>query len=100
MDVSCPRTCSNWYVRFWRKLVETRRLISKVIGFITYIWMVDFPENSHKSFHFLTAEEQAFAETRISDDRGDVKAEEFSYQKCLVQFIDPKLYGFCMLFFC
>jgi hypothetical protein len=71
-----------------------------VIGFITYIWMVDFPENSHKSFHFLTAEEQAFAEIRISDDRGDVKAEEFSYQKCLVQFADPKLYGFCVLFFC
>ena len=62
--------------------------------------MVDFPENSHDSFHFLTCEEQVFAETRISDDRGDVKAEEFSLQKCLVQFTDPKLYGFCILFFC
>lgn len=62
--------------------------------------MVDFPENSHKSFHFLTADEQAFAETRISDDRGDVKADEFSYQTLLVQFTDPKLYGFCILFFC
>jgi hypothetical protein len=68
---------------------------------MTYLWIVDFPENSHKSFHFLTAEEQAFAETRISDDRGDVKAEEFSlFQSCLVHFTDPKLYGFCILFFC
>ncbi len=61
---------------------------------------MDFPENSDKSFHFLTGEEQALAETRISDDRGDVKAKESSLQKCLVHFGDPKLYGFCILFFC
>jgi hypothetical protein len=48
-----------------------------VIGFITYLWIVDFPENSHNSFRFLTAEEQALAEARIADDRGDVKAENF-----------------------
>jgi hypothetical protein len=74
---------------------------SPVIGFVTYLWIVDFPENSHRSFHFLTAEEQAFAENRISDDRGDVKAEDFSlFQSCLVHFTDLKLYGFCILFFC
>ncbi len=44
-----------------------------MIGIVTYWWIVDFPENSHKSFLFLTAEEQALAETRITDDRGDVK---------------------------
>lgn len=62
--------------------------------------MVDFPENAHKSFRFLTAEEQNLALTRISNDRGDVKAEEFSLGKCLVHFLDPKIYGFCALLFC
>lgn len=70
-----------------------------VIGFTVYWWIVDFPENSHKSFHFLTSEEQALAIRRISEDRGDVKAEEFSWGKCLIHFADPKLYGFCALLF-
>jgi hypothetical protein len=70
------------------------------VGLLTYFWIVDFPENAHKSFHFLTAEEQELAVTRIKDDRGDVKAEDFSFVKCLVHFLDPKLYGFCALLFC
>ena len=70
------------------------------MGFLTYFWIVDFPENSHKSFHFLNKEEQVLAETRIATDRGDVKAEAFSWRKCLVHFLDPKIYGFCALFFC
>jgi hypothetical protein len=65
-----------------------------------YFWIVDFPENSHKSFHFLTLSEQALAESRIRQDRGDVKADPFSWNKCIVHFADPKLYGFCALFFC
>lgn len=72
----------------------------KAIGFLTYFWIVDFPENSHKSFHFLSAQEQALAESRIGDDRGDVKAEDFSWHRCIVHFKDPKIYGFCALFFC
>ncbi len=70
-----------------------------MIGFVTYLWIVDFPEKSHNSFHFLTPDEQALAETRISDDRGDVKPEEFSWRRCLVHFLDPKLYGFSIMFF-
>lgn len=71
----------------------------EVIGFVTYLWIVDFPENSHKSFRFLSRKEQLLAETRISEDRGDVKPEAFSWSRCLVHFLDPKLYGFCMMFF-
>lgn len=62
--------------------------------------MVDFPENAHKSFRFLTVDEQSLALTRISDDRDDVKADEFSIWKCLIHFLDPKIYGFCALLFC
>ena len=71
-----------------------------VIGFLTYFWIVDLPENSHKSFHFLSADERALAETRIGKDRGDVKADPFSWRECIAHFADPKIYGFCALFFC
>lgn len=71
-----------------------------VIGIVTYWWIVDFPEKSGKSFYFLTAAEQDWAKARITLDRGDVDAERFSWAKCLVHFKDPKLYGFCSLFFC
>lgn len=60
---------------------------------------MEFPENAHKSFRFLTPGEQALAEARISEDRGDVKAERFSWKVCLVHFLDPKLYGFSIMFF-
>jgi hypothetical protein len=60
--------------------------------------MVNFPDqNCHINFHFLRVEEQALAEIRILDDRGDVQAEKFSTKKCLIHFADPKLYGFCFL---
>lgn len=66
---------------------------------MTYLWIPHFPENAHRSFRFLTTGEQGLAEARISDDRGDVKAKEFSWTKCIVHFGDPKIYGFAMLFF-
>lgn len=60
---------------------------------------MDFPENAHQSFHFLSSEEQTLAENRIAKDRGDVKAEEWSWMKCLIHFKDPKIYGFATMFF-
>lgn len=62
--------------------------------------MVDFPENAHHSFHFISREEQELAVYRIGKDRGDVEAEKLSFSKCAVHFGDLKLYGFCALFFC
>ncbi|RDL38432.1 uncharacterized protein BP5553_02772 [Venustampulla echinocandica] len=84
----------------WQWMFLVQGLIAIVIGFITYLWIVDFPENSHKSFRFLSAEEQAFAENRITEDRDDVQADPFSWRECLIHFLDPKLYLFAMLFFC
>ncbi|KAI9647689.1 hypothetical protein NHQ30_004074 [Ciborinia camelliae] len=84
----------------WRWMFLVQGLLAMVVGFVTYLWMVDFPEKAHKSFRFLTPEEQDMAVRRISDDRGDVKAEEFSIWNCIIHFLDPKIYGFCALVFC
>lgn len=60
---------------------------------------MDFPENAHESFVFISPEEQDLALSRISEDRGDVKATRFSFGQCIIHFADPKIYGFSALFF-
>ena len=74
-------------------------LITILLGFITYFWIVDFPEQAHKSLWFLTKEEQAIAVSRIQKDRKDVQADPFTWGKVLIHAKDPKVYGFACMFF-
>ncbi|KAI8952408.1 retrograde regulation protein 2 [Xylaria longipes] len=83
----------------WRYMFLVQGLISIVIGLVTYFWMVDFPENCHRSFCFLTAAEQKLAIARINADRKDVEVEEFAWSKVFVHAKDPKIYGFAVMFF-
>jgi hypothetical protein len=61
--------------------------------------MVDFPEDSHKSFRFLSAEEARVVSERIQLDRGDLVAEEFALGRVLVHAGDSKVWAFASLFF-
>ncbi|OTA97726.1 hypothetical protein M434DRAFT_391654 [Hypoxylon sp. CO27-5] len=83
----------------WRYMFLVQGLISMVIGVITYFWIVDFPEEAHRSFWFLTPEEQDLAVARINADRKDVKPDPFSWGKVFVHARDPKVYGFACMFF-
>ncbi|PGH09611.1 hypothetical protein AJ79_05667 [Helicocarpus griseus UAMH5409] len=83
----------------WRWMFLVNGLITIFVGIITYWWMVDFPENAHRSFYFLTEAEAQLATGRIQKDRKDVIPEEFSMSKVLVHFLDVKLYAFACLFF-
>ncbi|CZT17252.1 related to putative tartrate transporter [Ramularia collo-cygni] len=83
----------------WRYMYLVQGLITILLSFITYFWMVDFPENCHNSLYFLTAEEQALAVARINRDRKDVKAENFAWMKVLRHAKDPKVYAFSCMFF-
>lgn len=69
------------------------------IGLITYIWIVDFPENAHKSFRFLNTDEQALAIARIEKDRGDSQPVPFAWREVLRHAVDLKVYGFAIMFF-
>ncbi|KAL4752633.1 hypothetical protein BDW72DRAFT_202137 [Aspergillus terricola var. indicus] len=84
----------------WRWMYLVQGLITCVIGIVTYWWMVDFPENARKSFYFLTDTEAKIAVQRIQADRGDVVLDPFEWRKILVNFRDPKLYGFACMYFC
>ncbi|KAH6653798.1 putative MFS transporter [Truncatella angustata] len=83
----------------WRYMFLVQGIISMVIGVVTYFWIVDFPEQAHKSIWFLTEEEQRLAVSRIHKDRKDVDIDPFSWGKVLVHAKDPKVYGFACMFF-
>ncbi|KAK4129103.1 MFS general substrate transporter [Parathielavia appendiculata] len=83
----------------WRWMFVVQGLCTCVIGIVTYWWMVDFPENSHHSFRFLSAEEASIVSKRIQTDRGDLVAQEFAIGKVLVHAKDPKVWAFASLFF-
>jgi MFS family permease len=83
----------------WRWMYIVQGLITCLIGVVAYWWMVDFPEKAGNSFWFLSDAEIEIALQRIRDDRDDVVPDPFSWSKVLVHFLDPKLYGFSVLFF-
>ena len=83
----------------WRWMFLVQGLITSVLGIVTYWWMVDFPENSHQSFYFLSDWESRLVARRIQADRDDVVVDPFSWKKILRAFADPKVYGFSCMFF-
>ncbi|KAH8701074.1 putative MFS transporter [Talaromyces proteolyticus] len=84
----------------WRWMYIVQGLITCLLGIITYWWMIDFPEKAAKnSFFFLSESETQLALERIRADRGDAIPDPFSWKKIFVNFLDPKLYGFSVLFF-
>lgn len=83
----------------WQWMFLVQGIIAMVMGIVTFWWMVDFPENAHRSFYFLTKEESIIAASRIQKDRGDVEVEPFTWKKVLRHASDTKVYGFCCMYF-
>ncbi|KAK5126943.1 hypothetical protein LTR85_008301 [Meristemomyces frigidus] len=83
----------------WRWMFLIQGLITIILGCITYFWMVDFPEEAHRSLYFLTEDEQKLAVSRIQKDRKDVRADTFTWGKVLCHAADPKVYGFACMYF-
>ena len=83
----------------WRWMFLVQGVIAMSIGLATYFWIVDFPDKAHRSFHFLTADEQALALKRLDEDRGDVQPKPFVLREVLKHGLDFKIYGFAIMFF-
>ncbi|KAJ5752431.1 Major facilitator superfamily domain general substrate transporter [Penicillium odoratum] len=83
----------------WRWMYLVQGLIACVLGIATYWWMVDFPENSARSFYFLSEKEARIASQRIQNDRADLVLEPFSWVTLFASFKDLKIYGFACMFF-
>ncbi|MCJ1374457.1 hypothetical protein MMC20_005689 [Loxospora ochrophaea] len=87
-------------LRGWQWMYLVQGLAACVFGIITYWWVVDFPENAHRSFRFLNEDERARAVARIQEDRKDVQPNPFKWSSEIFKhFLDPKIYGFAAMFF-
>lgn len=69
-----------------------------LLGIGSYFIIVDFPEDSPKSFHFLNEAEAAFVVARIQHDRSDTFVEPFSVKSYLKNALDSKVWAFAFLY--
>jgi MFS family permease len=83
----------------WRWMYLVQGIITCFIGTVAYWWMVDFPDKAQDSFRFLSTAEAHLARQRIQSDRDDVNPAPFDWHNILVNFLDPKIYGFSCMFF-
>lgn len=86
-------------LRGWQWMYVMQGLCACIISIATYWWIVDFPEHSQDSFMFLDDKERDLAVARIQQDRGDVMPAPLTLSEVLKHFLDPKIYGFGVLFF-
>jgi MFS family permease len=85
----------------WRWIFILQGVITVVIGFIGWYFIVDFPELAHKpgmGKKFLNKAEVDFIVARIEKDRHDALPEEFNIKKYLKNGLDLKVWGFATIF--
>ncbi|KAH7069774.1 phthalate transporter [Paraphoma chrysanthemicola] len=84
----------------WRWIFIMEGIITCLIGLLGFIYMVDFPDQAHKAWKFLTEKESAFIVRRINRDRQDGEPENFAWRKFMRPATDFKVWCFALLFFC
>lgn len=76
----------------WRWIFIMEGVVTALLGFVGYIFIVDFPENARQTKRFLTAEEVEIMVSRIDADRGDAHSTEFSLRPYLENALDWKVW--------
>jgi nitrate/nitrite transporter NarK len=69
-----------------------------LLGIGSYFIIVDFPEDSPKSWNFLNKAEAAFVVARIEHDRSDTFAEPFTVKGYFRNALDSKVWAFAWLY--
>lgn len=82
----------------WRWIFIMEGIITCLIGLAGYVFMVDFPEQAHKAWGFLTERESAYITRRINRDRQDAGLDKFSFFKFIKPARDLKVWGFALIF--
>ncbi|EFR01062.1 hypothetical protein MGYG_04065 [Nannizzia gypsea CBS 118893] len=87
-------------IRGWRWIFIMEGVISILVAFLSYIFLIDFPDRASGAWGFLNEKELAFVIRRVNRDRGDVHVEPFTLGRFLRPALDLKIWGFAMIFFC
>ncbi|KAL4966538.1 major facilitator superfamily domain-containing protein [Aspergillus stella-maris] len=82
----------------WRWIFIIEGILTCVLGFGSYLILVDFPEKSPKSWNFLNESEAAYIVSTIENDRSDVYAEEFSLKVYLRNGRDSKVWIYAVMY--
>lgn len=82
-------------------LLQMEGILTIIVGIYGYFALVDFPDRAAKTaLKFLNEAECRFILRRITEDRDDSLLEPFSLKKWARAGLDPKVWGFALLFFC
>jgi len=82
----------------WRWIFLIEGIITCVVGLLSYIMIVDFPELSPKSWKFLNQKEADFIVALIEHDRNDIQKEPFSLGNYLRNGLDINVWLFSALY--
>jgi sugar phosphate permease len=87
----------------WRWIFIIEGILSCLCALAGYVFLVGFPEDAHKSFKFLTAQERDLVIRRVNRDRDDAvtePTEPFSLGAFFRPATDLNIWVFAFMFFC
>ncbi|RCI16208.1 hypothetical protein L249_1870 [Ophiocordyceps polyrhachis-furcata BCC 54312] len=87
-------------LRGWRWIFIVEGVISCLIALASYVLLVEFPEDGHRSWRFLNKQECDFVIRRVNRDRGDAVTDAFSLRAFLTPALDCKIWVYAFVFFC
>lgn len=82
----------------WRWIFIGEGLLTCVIAVAGWMLLVNFPEEAHKSWRFLSESEGAYIIRRLNRDRQDAGNEDFSWRKFAGSGLDPQVWGYAIIF--
>jgi MFS family permease len=82
----------------WRWIFIMEGVLTCLIAMIAFIFIVNFPDDAHKSWSFLNAREIRFVLARVNADRQDAVTEPWAWSKFLRPALDIKTWCYAMLF--
>lgn len=91
-------TSCSCHLILTRRTQQIEGVLTCVLAFLAYLLIVDFPENSPKSWRFLSQKEADLVVARIDHDRNDVETTPFHLGSYLRNGLDSKVWGFSWLY--
>ncbi|KJX98737.1 phthalate transporter like protein [Zymoseptoria brevis] len=76
----------------WRWIFIMEGVMTAVIALVGYVFLIDFPEDAHRTKSFLASEEIKIMVDRVERDRGDAHVTPFSLKNYLAQGKDWKVW--------
>lgn len=79
----------------WRWIFIMEALLTVLVATIAFALLVDYPQNAHKAWNFLTQREAAMMIRRVENDRADTEADQtFRLAKFLRPALDWRIWGY------